>query len=499
MKLRIISLVALLAFVNYLFGCTTAVKVPKERLASPKEIIVDVVLPTGELVKFDRNGGRFNPQKRLITGLTPEGKNIELNVDDILYARVKKTDVALSILATVGVIAGVILVVFLIALATKDSCPFVYAYDGENYVFDAEPYGGAICSGLKKTDYSRLEHLKPANGKYHLLLRNEVKETQYTDELKLLVVDHDAETEFMPDVKGNLHSIINPTVASLALDENGKDLMNFIKARDEIAWQSRLPIDDSYKGQDLRHHLTFAFPKPAEAETAKLLVNAGTALWGSNMIGAMLQLRGNKLDAWYESVNRGGPELFHLMQFIEREELYVLKLYVKEGQSWVQRGYISGGGPFITEDRVIPLDLSGVVGDTLVIRLNPPRGFWTVDYLGMEYDAHSFSEVQEVVVASSEDQHGKDVTDLLRATDNRYQVLHDVGDWAKVSFDAPPQREGATRTVFLETTGYYEIHLDKGQPEQTELIHQLLTTPGLIVEYAVQEYLKWRASKLSMN
>ena len=70
--------------------------------------------------------------------------------------------------------------------AGPQSCPFVYSYDGENYIFDAEPLGGAISEGLKKTDYSRLEHLKGVEGKYHLFLRNELEETQYTDAIKLL-------------------------------------------------------------------------------------------------------------------------------------------------------------------------------------------------------------------------------------------------------------------------------------------------------------------------
>jgi hypothetical protein len=315
--------------------------------------------------------------------------------------------------------------------------------------------------------------------------------------MKLLIVDHAPNTEIIPDAMGNMHAVAGAITPSRVWDENGRSLMKFVQARDDIAWQTHLPTDSSSQERHLRHQLTFAFPKPAGAKTAKLLVNAGTALWGSEMIKKMLQLRGNKVDRWYEAVNQGGPELLELIQFIEREELYLLKVLVEEGEAWSQRGFISGGGPFITEDRAIPLDLSGVTGDTLTIRLNPPPGFWAIDYLAIDYGQSPAPEVKEVALTSAEDHNGNDISTLLSATDNSYQILPKVGDWAKMSFDAPPQSEGTKRSIFLKTSGYYEIHLAKDQPEQTALIQKLLTTPGMIAEYSMQEYLKWRAQQFS--
>ncbi len=437
----------------------------KEEIAPQTGKIVEAVLLTGDVVKFDERGGKFIPPGT-VEGFDSQGAPVMLPVDQISFVRVEKIEYG--------------------------SCPFVYSYDGARFVLDAEPLGGSIAQGLEKTDYSRLEHLKPSDGGYRLLFRNKAGETQYIDEVKLLIIDHQPGQRIIPDLNGEMYAVDAPVVPAAAVDEAGGDLMKFVREQDNVVWQTRLPDAASIKGGDLRHHLTFAFPRPREAKTARLLVNAGTALWGSHMVGEMLELRGNKVDAWYKAINTPGPELFGLIEFNAREELYVLKVYVKEGDAWVQRGYIPGGGPLISEDRGIELDLSSVQGDTVEIRLNPPMGFWTIDYLGMDYGEHSTPMVKETAIASAADRQGKDAKGALVSLDKNYVRLQELDDWVKTDFNAPVQPEGTERTIFLRTAGYYELHLSKDRPEQTELL-QKLAAPGMIVEYSMERYRQWRS------
>ncbi len=65
--------------------------------------------------------------------------------------------VLLITVLTLGVLAG-------IAAATKSSYLFIYSWDGEKYVFDGEPYGGAIMPALARTVWSELKHLKEERG-----------------------------------------------------------------------------------------------------------------------------------------------------------------------------------------------------------------------------------------------------------------------------------------------------------------------------------------------
>src|SRR5262249_53145735 len=141
--------------------------------------------------------------------------------------------VALGVLAIIGV---VILVVFL----TKGSCPFLYSYDGEKYVFDGEPYGGAVFRSLARTDWSELSHLRAVDGRYRLLLTNEVDETQHTDSLALLVVEHAADELAVMDYQGQPHLIRRVNEPVSARDEDGHDLLPFLKANDGVSWTPEL-------------------------------------------------------------------------------------------------------------------------------------------------------------------------------------------------------------------------------------------------------------------
>jgi hypothetical protein len=493
-------------------GCFTTYKetVKAENYKTkPEYEIVNVIMKNGLVInlrnKQARYYSKYEDKKNVIlylsigdtTKLPGEvfkyayKKNI-IELKDVLSVTIEKEEaqVGLTILATLGMIVGALALIALIVIATKESCPFIYSFDGEKYIFDGEPYGGAIAEGLKKTDYSRLEHLKPIDGKYKLLMRNEADETQYTDEMKLLVIDHPMNTEVAPDVNGNM-TVFNRVFPPISVtDENGKDITAFFSNRDNIQWQSDMPIDTGYAGKNLKHDLILKFPKPVDAKKVKLLINAGTALWGGYMIKGMLNLRGNKVDKWYENINNKGTELLRLYQFIEREELYVLKANVLENDRWITKGLVTAGGPFIDEDRIVELNIENVTGDSLYINFSPPFGFWKFDFAGVIYESTIAAEVKELPISYAIDQEGTDLTKALNKIDGKYYIMPDSTYTANINFEATAQKENTSRSLFLKTNGYYDIHLKKDKPEQTELIEKILNTPGLILEISVKEYVK---------
>jgi hypothetical protein len=488
---RIVAIITLSAFLLTLYACTTLVTRYKDDPIEGREQIERVVMPDGSTIRFPGDNARYDIANRTINGFDEEGTWREIPIDDISYLAVRKIDNAGTIAATLG-LAVVLLGAIVVTIAvTKESCPFIYSFDGEKYEFDAEPLGGAICRGMKRFDYSRLDHLKPVDGEYRLLVRNEVEETQYIDELSLFVIDHDPAFEIVADTACHFYSVPSRALPTAISDEHGLDLMPFIKESDGVYWTDKMPTDTVWNEMTMRHEITCTFPRPPDADSAWMVANVGTTLWGSNMIKEMLQLRGQQIDQWYAEVAQGGEAKTRMNQFIKREELYVLAINVLVGETWEERGYFHGAGPFMVEDRVLPIDLSGVEGDSVVMKFRPPLGFWTIDYLAMAYDVTPFKISNELNPLAASDSTGWDIAPILENTDDNYYTMPEVGDWFKISYAAPPPVEGKKRTIFLKSSGYYEIHLDKTAPTQVDVLTANAMMPGEVMKFSVRQYQKW--------
>jgi hypothetical protein len=294
-----------------------------------------------------------------------------------------------------------------------------------------------------------------------------VNETQYTNSMRLLVVDHAPDTRVEVDEWGRIYDVGTVLTPLDARDQDGRDLLPWLRASDGAIWE---PLPSADPAGRVRQDIVLTFPKPRGATSARLVANVATGLWGSHMIREMLDLRGEQVREWYAAIDSSASALDALRRWNVREELYVLKLEVLGPNGWQVRGLLPGGGPFIAEERVVPLDLRGIEGDTLRVRLRPPLGFWALNSFGVSYAQGSQFSVDTVGPAQAVTSDGRDVLPALRAADGEYYAMPTTGDHGYVTFRAPPPRTGSERTVFLHTRGYYQLHLaERGMPDVATL------------------------------
>jgi hypothetical protein len=423
---------------------------------------------------------------------TQNGKPVSLPLDQVQRLWIRKSDAAMNAVAGLGILVGVVGLIAVVALATKESCPFVYSWDGTRYVFDAEPYGGAISRGLERDDYARLENLRPEKGLYKLLVTNEVNETQMTNMMELWVIDHPPGARVLPDLTGGLHLVSRPIPPVNARDQRGRDLLSWLKATDRTIWES-LAVADPDGG--LRDEIVLTFPKPRGMNSGRLVTNVATGIWGSHMIRAMLQLRGRDVGSWYARIDGGTHSRDSLLAWDLREELYHLRIDVQEPDGWRTRGILPGGGPFIAEDRVVPLDLSRVEGDSVRLRIRPPRGFWALNSFALDYDDEHPTKVDTLPPIRAKDARWGDVLPALSTSDDRYYVMPYTGDYGHLTFKAPAQHAGSDRTVLLHTRGYYRLHLPIGGEPDTAALRRISYVPGAAAEFAAEQFSKWQVAE----
>jgi hypothetical protein len=212
------------------------------------------------------------------------------------------------------------------------------------------------------------------------------------------------------------------------------------------------------------------------------------------MLREMLQARGNAIDDWYADVDGSRAAADSLRAWAVREETYGLRVDLDEGGTWRTVAVLPGGGPFITEQRLVPIDLQHVRGETVRLRVRPPRGFWALDAFALDYGVDERVQVDTVPVAYANDRDRGDVRAALLEADDQYHPLPNTGDHAELRFPAPPERPGLARTLLLHSRGYYRLKLPAEGPPDLALIDSILHVPGGVLHFSAETYPRWRAS-----
>ena len=133
----------------------------------------------------------------------------------------------------------------------KGSCPFLYVYDGEQYQFVTDllwraPLGLVTSMGFvapdETKDFVKISgtQIQPKSGKYSIQITEELWETAYFDEVKLIAVDHPADTDIFvneqyippPFAEFKVYGVKEKRHPKFAVNHRGEDVSDALKTFD---------------------------------------------------------------------------------------------------------------------------------------------------------------------------------------------------------------------------------------------------------------------------
>ncbi len=178
----------------------------------------------------------------------------------------------------------------------KGSCPFLYVWDGGAFTFATDamwnsalgmPLGimtreGGIMSASPHAsqEYLRLPSglLRPRDRRYEVRLTEELWETGYLDEARLLAVDHPESVQvyvnerFVPAGTASLrlYQVARPRPPVAATDELGNDLLPALRAQDDVYAATLRPA--RYQGLTELHDLVLDFGSLAGMDSVFLFL-----------------------------------------------------------------------------------------------------------------------------------------------------------------------------------------------------------------------------------
>ncbi len=361
-----------------------------------------------------------------------------------------------GLLAVVGAAA----VLFLILILS--SCPFVYVWDGESYVFTGEIYSGAIQAALERHDYLPLNDLVQENGTYSIKIKNELKEIQHTNLAELLVFEHPDNLQVLVDKYGVYHTINDPVSPIEANSLSGLDILNVVSEKDSVIYSGNL----NQKEMTTNDGIILKFQVPKDADKADLIVNAKNSFWLDYLFTKFHDMFGENYSKFQEKQKNAGVED---MNSWYTEQNLPLSVFIEESGEWVKKDHYNLVGPMAFKDDVLQIDVSQYKGKEISIKLESGFMFWEVDFVGLDYSPDIKLKQKRLSIQSAIDNKGLDVSSLMIADDNEYYIQRGLGDEATLTFAAPAAGD-KSQTIVLHSKGYYLILRDQeGKPDKKTL------------------------------
>jgi len=376
------------------------------------------------------------------------------------------------------------------AQTLKGSCPFLYTWNGEEFVFAKDiiwrsalgmPLG--IMGGTKayafpdaSDDYIKIDGdlLKPEKGYFTVNVTSELWESIYFDKLQLVAIDHpDSVDIFVPEqfspppFPGMKILQVNDKYTPIsAIDSKGNDVLSFISAKDEKYLSDFKP--DKYQGVTEMKELILDPGKVDQSGNLFLFLNGWIFPTDASINLAISQ--SDKLKV-----------IPPLIQVKDNNGEWVTILDNPGFPMGKDKTVIAGlSGKFLSADhriRIITnmeiywdyIFFSDCLSNSPVItnRLNPVsadlhyRGFSRSFRKGGRYGPHWFDYSDVDGDPKWRDLTGNytrygDVLPLLLESDNKY-IISNAGDETTIQFDAdalPELKKGWSRDFLLHSVGW---------------------------------------------
>jgi len=381
-----------------------------------------------------------------------------------------------AVVGTVGVL-GVIAIIYAL---TKSSCPFIYVSNGEEFIFTGELYPGVLTANQQRDDYILLPNLIKDNNQFSIKITNELKEIQYTDFVQLLEVNHPEHVKVLLDKKGNPHTFsninapINVFVDNLNIDRTPA----LTKDHNSYLFNSKIHTLSS------KENIELEFIKPKHSEKAKLFLTVKNSMWLDYVFGKFNQQFGNYYNKFQKDQQTSSKEKSTKWM---NEQNIPLSVYLQTTNGWKLVDRINTVGPMAFRDIAVPMDVSSIAGDNVVIKLETGFMFWEVDYAGIDFTKNVSLDINYIHPTEAIDGNNQDVTKLLYKADQNYFVQPNIGDEVVVNFKLKDTKPSVNRTFFLKNRGYYNyIRNYEGKPNFTKL--KLFKEAGVFTDFSKYEY-----------
>ena len=387
--------------------------------------------------------------------LAISGSEISFDVNQIQKAQIIDINYGLTALSWFFSSAAITTATIGIFVAVACSCPHIYLNDGQQWYFSNSMFTGAMNPTLERFDYKKINDVNPLSSELNIEIRNEEKEIQYTNLLKLVAVYHEKGEEIITTSTGDFIKILNSRQPKSLSNDNGIMTNDFLM--DESNSYSFNSTDNSgfsnlkasFESNNLKNpHLVLGLKNPK---------------WGGFVYHEFTKLFGDYFQTWVASNSKKTKN--QLEKNMEKAGI-TLKVEVLDKGKWKTIDQIKLVGEAKFEKIAIKIPENYLKNKELTVRLKSGFQFWEVNYLALaEKDSQKIEVVEYDAQIVSEATKSK----ALAIDDNNY-LVHKEGE-APIKVNFSGLKTNSERTLYLKSKGYYKtVQNFEGKPQWNQLL-----------------------------
>lgn len=353
------------------------------------------------------------------------------------------------------------------------SCPHVYVNDGQQWYFSNSMFTGAMNPTLERFDYKKINDANPQSTELKIEVRNEEKENQYTNLLKLVAVYHGKGEEIITSSTGDFIKIVNSRNPTYLGNDNG------IMSREYLSDESNSFSFNSTDNSGFSN-LQASF-ESNNLKNPHLVLGLKNPKWGGFVYHEFTKLFGDYFQTWVHSNTKKTKK--QLEKNMEKAGI-TLNVEVLDKGKWKTIEHINLVGEAKFEKIAIKIPENYLRNKSLAVRLRSGFQFWEVNYLALaeidnkieveEYDAKIVNESVK--------------TKALAFDDSNY-LIHKEGE-APIKITFSGLKTDSERTLYLKSKGYYKtIQNFEGKPNWNQLLS--VNKKGGLSQFSKTKFEEW--------
>lgn len=364
---------------------------------------------------------------------TPVPFKGELHFNNIAYVQIQKTSFwrGVKIVVPIVVFGATALAAFdgnnglLIEpivsyrppIGSGGSCPFVYSWNGQEYILEAESFGAALGKGLEMNTVSVLNTIKPDADKLKIKITNERPETHFFNAIRLLAVETDDSVTVIADNYNQLWSVKKPVASILAKDHSQRNVTLTLAEPDRMYYES--DMKGAAPGGKYEDMVELHFPNPTHAQNGSVIIEAINTKFSISAFNYLFGFLDEQSIEFTDAIDNDPEMIAILNQWLHDASLSVS---VWNGTDWEITGALLPEANEIPFSRLIRVTAPPAARDTLKIRLTSLTDVWKLDAVTIDWGYANPLRTKEIRLQTAIHSSGNDVSKELWKNDDQYIV-----------------------------------------------------------------------------